>query len=102
MQAAGVVTEADLKERISEESLQEAGLIKSAETVRKKISLLRTGKVYSQQKYNLLREENEGFSKLVWRMIPNLLYMVYDVHQTYRARMACFADRGARTRKHQQ
>ena len=57
--------ESVLKERLSEESLQEAGLIKSAEMLRKKISLLRTGKVYSQQKYNLLREENEGFSKLV-------------------------------------
>ena len=54
-----------LQARVSEEALEAAGLIKSAKDEKGKLMRLRTTKIYSQQKFNLLREESEGYSKLV-------------------------------------
>eukprot|EP00960_Hanusia_phi_P053836 762475-Hanusia_phi.AAC.4 len=60
------VANADLlKERVSEEVLQEMALIKSAADAKARLQRLRTGKVYSQQKFNLMREESEGYAKLI-------------------------------------
>jgi hypothetical protein len=41
------------------------GIIKKAESEKAKLQRLRTSTIYSQQKFNLLREECEGYSKLV-------------------------------------
>ena len=54
-----------IKARVSEEALEAAGMIKSASDAKSRLQRLRTNKVYSQQKFNLLREESEGYSKLV-------------------------------------
>lgn len=62
--ASGVSGDA-IKARVSEEALEAAGLIKSAADAKSRLQRLRTNKVYSQQKFNLLREESEGYSKLV-------------------------------------
>jgi len=62
--ASGVSSDA-IKSRVAEETLEAAGLIKSAQDAKGRLQRLRTNKVYSQQKFNLLREESEGYSKLV-------------------------------------
>jgi len=54
-----------MKARVSEEALEAAGLIKSSNDAKNKLQRLRTNKFYAQQKFNLLREESEGYSKLI-------------------------------------
>jgi hypothetical protein len=47
------------------EFLEEAGLFPSALGWKKKEVRVNTKLVYTQQKFNLLREESEGYSKLI-------------------------------------
>lgn len=55
-----------LKSTMELSSLVDGGILKEDEqAVQKRIIKLNTGLVYKQQKYNLLREETEGYSKLV-------------------------------------
>uniref|UniRef100_A0A3Q2EHG3 THO complex subunit 2 n=1 Tax=Cyprinodon variegatus TaxID=28743 RepID=A0A3Q2EHG3_CYPVA len=58
------VPEAILKERLDPETLESLGLIKQAHQFNQKIVKIKT-KLYKQQKFNLLREENEGYAKLI-------------------------------------
>lgn len=44
-QKAGAATDSMLRERLSEDALQEAGLIKNAQDARGKLQRVRTGKV---------------------------------------------------------
>ena len=54
-----------LIERCEGEFLEECGLIPSAMGWKKKEVRINTRLVYTQNKFNLLREESEGYSKLV-------------------------------------
>ena len=54
-----------LKARLENELLQEAGLIDVAAEFHKKQVRMNTKDLYTTQKYNLLREESEGYSKLI-------------------------------------
>jgi THO complex subunit 2 len=45
--------------------LEQAEMVKDAVTWRAREIRLNTRQVYSQEKYNLLREESEGYAKLV-------------------------------------
>jgi THO complex subunit 2 len=54
-----------LIERCEGEFLEECGLIPSAVGWKKKEVRINTRLVYTQNKFNLLREESEGYSKLV-------------------------------------
>jgi THO complex subunit 2 len=54
-----------LCERLDPALLQHAGLISDASAFVKREVRFRTGLLYKQQKFNLLREENEGYSKLI-------------------------------------
>lgn len=55
-----------LIESLNEANLVDCGLIPDQDFFIKKISRLNTKMIYEQQKYNLLREESEGFSKLIF------------------------------------
>ncbi|XP_015255221.1 PREDICTED: THO complex subunit 2 isoform X3 [Cyprinodon variegatus] len=59
------VPEAILKERLDPETLESLGLIKQAHQFNQKIVKIKTKLFYKQQKFNLLREENEGYAKLI-------------------------------------
>lgn len=54
-----------LERSLEPELLAAAGLVTSAESFEKKLKKVNTDAVYRQQKYNLLREETEGYAKLV-------------------------------------
>ena len=62
---AAVVPASQLERLLEGELLAAAGLIKDVESFDKKLKKLNTDQVYKQQKYNLLREESEGYAKIV-------------------------------------
>jgi len=62
---SGVINSEVMKVRVSEEVLEAAGIIRDAFMQKGHLQRLRTSKTYSQNKFNLLREESEGYSKLV-------------------------------------
>lgn len=64
VQGAGLVEAALLKERLDLELLDAAGLV-AKEAWKGKLVRINTRLFYTQTKYNLLREENEGFAKLI-------------------------------------
>ncbi|KAJ3588966.1 hypothetical protein NHX12_009818 [Muraenolepis orangiensis] len=59
------VPEVILKERLDPDTLESLGLIKQAHQFNQKIVKIKTKLFYKQQKFNLLREENEGYAKLI-------------------------------------
>jgi THO complex subunit 2 len=61
-----IVETTTLIESLNEANLVDCGLIPDQDSFIKKISRLNTKMIYEQQKYNLLREESEGFSKLIF------------------------------------
>ena len=61
----GVLGELLLLSRLETDVLQESGMIKDAPEFHKKQVKMNTRALYTQQKYNLLREETEGYSKLI-------------------------------------
>uniref|UniRef100_A0A3Q2NPJ1 THO complex subunit 2 n=1 Tax=Fundulus heteroclitus TaxID=8078 RepID=A0A3Q2NPJ1_FUNHE len=65
------VPEVILKERLDPETLESLGLIKQAHQFNQKIVKIKT-KLYKQQKFNLLREENEGYAKLITELGQDL------------------------------
>ncbi|XP_040179868.1 THO complex subunit 2 [Rana temporaria] len=54
-----------LKERLDPETLESLGLIKQSQQFNQKSVKIKTKLFYKQQKFNLLREENEGYAKLI-------------------------------------
>ena len=64
-----LVAEDLLRERLEPETLEAAGLLSSAALFSKKQIRINTAQLYRQQKYNLLREESEGFAKLVTSLL---------------------------------
>ncbi|CAH3196125.1 unnamed protein product, partial [Porites evermanni] len=63
--SVGVVPEALLKERLDVETLDTLGIIQSQKAFNQKYVRTKTKLFYKQQKFNLLREESEGYAKLV-------------------------------------
>ena len=61
----GVVQKSTLMERCEGEFLEEAGFVASASAFRKKEIRVNTRVVYTQKKFNLLREESEGYAKVL-------------------------------------
>ena len=53
-----------LKERVNDDLLEKLGFVASKKVFKQTLVKANTVKHYKQQKYNLLREESEGFSKL--------------------------------------
>uniref|UniRef100_A0A671QYU2 THO complex subunit 2 n=1 Tax=Sinocyclocheilus anshuiensis TaxID=1608454 RepID=A0A671QYU2_9TELE len=62
-----------LKERLDPETLESLGLIKQAQQFNQKIVKIKTKLFYKQQKFNLLREENEGYAKLIAELGQDLM-----------------------------
>jgi hypothetical protein len=62
--AAGLIEVLQLKQSLELNQLSELQLIKDETACSKQIVRLNTSMVFKQQKYNLTREETEGFSKL--------------------------------------
>ncbi|EGG23137.1 THO2 protein [Cavenderia fasciculata] len=54
-----------LKERLEPEMLEECGIINQADKFVKKTIRINTINTYTQVKYNLFKEETEGFSKII-------------------------------------
>jgi THO complex subunit 2 len=59
------VQESCLKERLESETLESIHLIQSAKTFNQRYVKMKTKLFYKQQKFNLLREESEGYAKLI-------------------------------------
>jgi len=62
---SSIVPESFLKERIEPETLDSAGIIGNQKIFNQKLIRTKTKLFYKQQKFNLLREENEGYAKLI-------------------------------------
>ncbi|KAJ3348195.1 THO complex subunit 2 [Kappamyces sp. JEL0680] len=60
-----LVTQDLLLERLESDLLEAVQLIPDAKALEKKMVRMRTSLLYKQTKFNLLREESEGYSKLV-------------------------------------
>ena len=60
-----VITKPTLKTQCEGEFLEEAGFVASASAFRKKEIRVNTRVVYTQKKFNLLREETEGYAKVI-------------------------------------
>lgn len=54
-----------LMERLSDETLEQISLISSRQLTQKKYVRTKTKLFFKQQKFNLLREESEGYAKLI-------------------------------------
>ena len=59
----------ELKEELEENTLEFSNIENDMKSFKKKITIMNTKMFFEQKKYNLLREESEGFSKLI-----NLLF----------------------------
>ncbi|PAA64134.1 hypothetical protein BOX15_Mlig010960g1, partial [Macrostomum lignano] len=64
-QSMQLTVEPLLKERLTDETLEELDIIASKQAFQSRYVKLKTRLFYKQQKFNLLREENEGFAKLI-------------------------------------
>ncbi|KAJ8907955.1 hypothetical protein NDN08_008058 [Rhodosorus marinus] len=58
-----------LRERLEPEILEVSGLVRTAQWWSKKVVITNTRIFYTQRKFNLLREESEGFSKLLVELV---------------------------------
>ena len=54
-----------LLSRLENDVLQDVGLVRDAADFHKRQVKMNTRQLYTQQKYNLFREETEGYSKLI-------------------------------------
>lgn len=54
-----------IKERLEIDTLQDCGLLKAKKTFYTRFIKVKTKLFYKQQKFNLLREESEGYAKLI-------------------------------------
>ncbi|XP_037543995.1 THO complex subunit 2 isoform X2 [Nematolebias whitei] len=86
------VPEAILKERLDPETLESLGLIKQAHQFNQKIVKIKTKLFYKQQKFNLLREENEGYAKLITELGQDLSGSVTSslVLESVQSLIGCF------------
>lgn len=60
-----VIDPAIMLERLSDDTLEQITLISSQQQAQKKYVRTKTKLFYKQQKFNLLREESEGYAKLI-------------------------------------
>ncbi|XP_061818177.1 THO complex subunit 2 isoform X1 [Nerophis lumbriciformis] len=86
------VPETILKERLDPETLESLGLIKQAHQFNQKIVKIKTKLFYKQQKFNLLREENEGYAKLITELGQDLSGSItsHIVLESIKSLIGCF------------
>ena len=68
-----IISQSALVERLEDSSLYDCGLISDKKIFRTKTTRINTKITYEQQKYNLFREESEGFSKLIFLLTDTKL-----------------------------
>ena len=86
-----VVSEPILRERLELETAGDAGIIVNKKAAGTKFVKLKTRLYYKQQKFNLLREESEGYAKLIAELSQeqnefDVTYML----QVIRSLIGCF------------
>ncbi|KAI0988893.1 hypothetical protein GJ496_002642 [Pomphorhynchus laevis] len=77
-----LISVTDLKECLDFQTLADAQLIPSPESINQKFVKLKTRMFYKQQKFNLFREESEGYSKLITLLLhlnSNNTYTVSEI-----------------------
>ncbi|KAL5011569.1 hypothetical protein ScPMuIL_010120 [Solemya velum] len=75
-----LIPEPVLKERFDQELLETIGVIQSRLTFQQKYVKTKTRLYYKQQKFNLLREENEGYAKLVTELNQKITDRISHTH----------------------
>ncbi|THV05422.1 hypothetical protein K435DRAFT_647314 [Dendrothele bispora CBS 962.96] len=68
----GILSPVSCRERLDSSLLEATGLIPDKNTFERKEIRTRTGLFYKQNKFNLLREQSEGYSKLTIELTSNL------------------------------
>ncbi|XP_051824481.1 THO complex subunit 2-like [Antechinus flavipes] len=86
------VSEKILKERLEPETLESLGLIKQSQQFNQKSVKIKTKLFYKQQKFNLLREENEGYAKLIAELGQDLSGSITSdlILQNIKSLIGCF------------
>lgn len=84
-----VVSEAILRERLELDTAGDAGIVANKKAAGTKFVKLKTRLYYKQQKFNLLREESEGYSKLVVELSQESFHVPYML-QVVRSLIGCF------------
>ncbi|KAI1301341.1 THO complex subunit 2 [Halotydeus destructor] len=79
-----------LKERLDTETAGEAYIIPDKKAASTKFIKLKTRIFYKQQKYNLLREESEGYSKLIIELNQDEEFDVQYMLKVIRSLIGCF------------
>ncbi|KAH9492652.1 THO complex subunit 2 [Bulinus truncatus] len=87
-----VVFDGLLKERLDQDSLELVGLVSSQVGFNQKYVKTKTRLYYKQQKFNLLREESEGYSKLITELNPDFIGKISweQVLQNIKSLIGCF------------
>uniref|UniRef100_A0AAY4AW48 THO complex subunit 2 n=1 Tax=Denticeps clupeoides TaxID=299321 RepID=A0AAY4AW48_9TELE len=87
-----IIPDSILKERLDPDTLESLGLIKQAHQFNQKIVKIKTKLFYKQQKFNLLREENEGYAKLITELGQDLSGNITSHHvlQNIQSLIGCF------------
>ena len=85
--------DAILKERLDYETAGDAGIIPNKKIITTKFIKLKTRLFYKQQKFNLLREESEGYAKLITELSQDEPLAEFDVDYmltVIRSLIGCF------------
>ncbi|XP_074593972.1 THO complex subunit 2-like protein [Brevipalpus obovatus] len=79
-----------LKERLDPETTGDAKIIPSKKMASTKFIKLKTKLFYKQQKFNLFREESEGYAKLITELCQHSGFNCDKVLENLRALIGCF------------
>lgn len=91
--SSNALGDAILKERLDYETTGDAGIIPNKKIITTKFIKLKTRLFYKQQKFNLLREESEGYSKLITELSQDEPLAEFDVDYMFtviRSLIGCF------------
>lgn len=86
------ISDTILKECLDPETLESLGLIKQSWQFDQRSVKIKTKLFYKQQKFNLLREENEGYAKLIAELGQDLLGNITSdlIFENIRSLIGCF------------
>ncbi|KAK2170242.1 hypothetical protein NP493_1156g01008 [Ridgeia piscesae] len=88
-----IVPDCLLKERLDLDTLETMGIIHAKQTFQQKYVKVKTKLYYKQQKFNLLREESEGYSKLITELNQDFAEGVscLDILENIKSLIGCFS-----------
>ncbi|RWS14898.1 THO complex subunit 2-like protein, partial [Dinothrombium tinctorium] len=85
-----VISEALLKERLDYDTTGEAKIVSNKKSAQTKFIKLKTRLFYKQQKFNLFREESEGYAKLITELCQDGNIDCNYMIQVIRSLIGCF------------